>query len=174
MARSPRRGILFAYGATEPEAGSDLAALKTTAKPVTDNGTIKGYTLNGAKQWISNGGVAEFSTVLAPAPGGPSWFVVERERRAHPRRPREQARHPPEQHRGAVPGRRLRGRRPAPGRGRGPGFQQAQMVFGYTRLMVAAFGLGAGWSALDRAIPYSARARPGGGPLARSRATRTS
>ena len=38
-------------------------------------------------------------------------------------------------------------------------------MFGYTRLMVAAFGLGAGWAALDRAIPYSAERIQGGGPL---------
>ena len=37
----------------------------------------------------------------------------------------------------------------------GQGLIQAQQVFGYTRLMVAAFGLGGGWSALDRAIQYS-------------------
>ena len=42
---------------------------------------------------------------------------------------------------------------------------QAQMVFGYTRVMVAAFGLGAGWSALDRAIPYSTKRIQGGAPL---------
>ncbi len=32
---------------------------------------------------------------------------------------------------------------------------QAQKVFGYTRLMVASFGLGGGWSPLDRTILYS-------------------
>ena len=42
---------------------------------------------------------------------------------------------------------------------------QAQAVFGYTRLMVAAFGLGAGWAALDRAIPYSTERIQAGGPL---------
>ena len=47
----------------------------------------------------------------------------------------------------------------------GQGLVQAQQVFGYTRLMVAAFGLGAGWAALDRAIPYSASAIQAGGPL---------
>jgi alkylation response protein AidB-like acyl-CoA dehydrogenase len=31
----------------------------------------------------------------------------------------------------------------------GQGLTQAQQVFGYTRLMVAAFGLGGGWSALE-------------------------
>ncbi len=38
-------------------------------------------------------------------------------------------------------------------------------MFGYTRLMVAAFGLGAGWAALDRAIPYSVGRIQAGGPL---------
>jgi len=42
---------------------------------------------------------------------------------------------------------------------------QAQLVFGYTRLMVAAFGLGAGWAALERAITYSTTRIQGGGPL---------
>ena len=42
---------------------------------------------------------------------------------------------------------------------------QAQAVFGYTRLMVAAFGLGAGWAALDRAIPYSTKRIQAGSPL---------
>src|SRR5205807_3251284 len=47
----------------------------------------------------------------------------------------------------------------------GQGLLQAQAVFGYTRLMVAAFGLGAGWAALDRAIPYSMKRIQAGGPL---------
>ena len=71
-------GILYAYGATEPEAGSDLAALKTTATPVLTGDAVTGYRLNGRKQWISNGGIADKYTILASAPGGPSWFVLER------------------------------------------------------------------------------------------------
>jgi alkylation response protein AidB-like acyl-CoA dehydrogenase len=47
----------------------------------------------------------------------------------------------------------------------GQGLAQAQAVFGYTRLMVAAFGLGAGWAALDRAIPYSTKRIQAGAPL---------
>jgi alkylation response protein AidB-like acyl-CoA dehydrogenase len=47
----------------------------------------------------------------------------------------------------------------------GQGLNQAQAVFGYTRLMVAAFGLGGGWSALDRAIPYSTKRIQAGAPL---------
>ncbi len=47
----------------------------------------------------------------------------------------------------------------------GQGLVQAQMVFGYTRLMVAAFGLGGGWAAMDRAIPYSTERIQAGSPL---------
>jgi alkylation response protein AidB-like acyl-CoA dehydrogenase len=47
----------------------------------------------------------------------------------------------------------------------GEGLNQAQAVFGYTRVMVAAFGLGAGWAALDRAIPYSTKRIQAGAPL---------
>src|SRR5690242_13826473 len=70
-------GLLFAYAATEPEAGSDLGALRSTAVRVEENGNVVGYKINGSKQWISNGGIADAYTVLANAPGGPSWFVVE-------------------------------------------------------------------------------------------------
>jgi alkylation response protein AidB-like acyl-CoA dehydrogenase len=47
----------------------------------------------------------------------------------------------------------------------GQGLLQAQQVFGYSRVMVAAFGLGAGWAALDRAIQYSVTRIQAGGPL---------
>jgi alkylation response protein AidB-like acyl-CoA dehydrogenase len=42
---------------------------------------------------------------------------------------------------------------------------QAQEVFGYTRLMVAAFGLGAGVAALDRAVEYARERVQAGSPL---------
>jgi alkylation response protein AidB-like acyl-CoA dehydrogenase len=167
MGRIAKEGVLFAYGATEPEAGSDLGALKTTATPVSDNGSVTGYRLSGAKQWISNGGVADLYTILALAPGGPSWFVVEAgsEGFGHGE---------PEDKHGIrlsntaalflndvhVPADQLIGGV------EGQGLVQAQQVFGYTRLMVAAFGLGAGWAALDRAIAYSRKRVQGGSPLA--------
>ena len=68
----------MAYAATEPAAGSDLAALRTTAERVDRDGGTAAYKLNGRKQWISNGGLADVYTVLANAPGGPSWFIVEK------------------------------------------------------------------------------------------------
>jgi alkylation response protein AidB-like acyl-CoA dehydrogenase len=167
LGRIAEEGILMAYGATEPDAGSDLAALKTKAVPVTgDGGTVVAYLLNGAKQWISNGGVADAATVLALAPGGPSWFIVDRDTAGL-------THGDPEDKHGIrlsntaalflddvrVDADRLIGGV------EGQGLVQAQEVFGYTRLMVAAFGLGAGWAALDRAVPYSTERIQAGGPL---------
>src|SRR4029077_17937345 len=79
LSRIADEGLLFAYGATEPEAGSDLGALRTTADRVMKDGRIIGYKINGNKQWISNGGIAGAYTVLAgPAPR-PRWVNPEKE-----------------------------------------------------------------------------------------------
>jgi len=166
LTRIAEEGLLFAYGATEPEAGSDLGALRTTADPVSENGRVVGYKINGAKQWISNGGIADAYTVLANTPSGPSWFIVEKETKGF-------THDEPEDKHGIrlsntaalalsdvfVPVERL------VGGVEGQGLNQAQAVFGYTRLMVAAFGLGGGWAALDRAIPYSTKRIQAGAPL---------
>jgi len=166
LTRIAEEGVLFAYGATEPEAGSDLAALRTTADRVVQDGRIVGYKINGSKQWISNGGIADLYTVLANTPSGPSWFVVEK---GVPGFSHDE----PEDKHGIrlsntaalafndvyVDADRLLGGV------EGQGLNQAQAVFGYTRLMVAAFGLGAGWAALDRAIPYSTKRIQAGAPL---------
>ncbi|MGB0093112.1 MAG: acyl-CoA dehydrogenase family protein [Solirubrobacteraceae bacterium] len=166
MTRIAKDGALFAYGATEPEAGSDLGTLKTTAERVSDNGTVTGYRISGAKQWISNGGVADLYTILALAPGGPSWFVVESGADGFTHGKHEDKHGIRLSNTAAlfldkvyVDAERLIGGV------EGQGLVQAQQVFGYTRLMVAAFGLGAGWSALDRAIPYSAKRIQAGSPL---------
>ena len=72
-----------AFALTEPGAGSDAGAIQTRAAPMKD-GT--GYTLNGSKIWITNGGFADVFTVFArtsPADEGIkpriSAFIVERE-----------------------------------------------------------------------------------------------
>jgi alkylation response protein AidB-like acyl-CoA dehydrogenase len=167
MSRIANEGLLVAYGATEPQAGSDLAQLKTKAVPVMDDGgKVKGYTITGRKQWISNGGVAEIYTILAAAPGGPTWFVIEKDAEGF-------SKNKPEDKHGIrasntaalfledvyVDADRLLGGV------EGQGLAQAQAVFGYTRLMVAAFGLGAGWAALKRAIKYSQTRVQGGATL---------
>src|SRR4051795_356767 len=71
LTKIAEEGILFAYGATEPAAGSDLGSLQSTAERVMDGDTIVGYKLNGSKQWISNGGIADAYTILASTPAGP-------------------------------------------------------------------------------------------------------
>ena len=166
LTRIAEEGLLFAYGATEPEAGSDLGSLRTTADRVMKDGQVVGYKINGNKQWISNGGIAGAYSVLANAPGGPSWFIVEKGAKGFSQD------EPEEKH-----GIRLSNTAALAfndvyvdvdrliGGAEGQGLNQAQAVFGYTRLMVAAFGLGAGWSALDRAIPYSTKRIQAGAPL---------
>jgi alkylation response protein AidB-like acyl-CoA dehydrogenase len=69
---------LCAFALTEPQAGSDAFAIKTTAKKDGDF-----YILNGIKQWITNGGIADIYIVIAltdPAKGarGASAFIVEK------------------------------------------------------------------------------------------------
>jgi alkylation response protein AidB-like acyl-CoA dehydrogenase len=68
---------MFSYALSEPDAGSDAAAMKTRAVADGDR-----YVLNGTKRWITNAGVSTYYTVMAvtdPAAGagGISAFVVE-------------------------------------------------------------------------------------------------
>jgi alkylation response protein AidB-like acyl-CoA dehydrogenase len=166
MGKVAEEALLVAYGATEPQAGSDLGALRTKAEPVSENGEVVGYKLNGRKQWISNGGVADLYTILALAPGGPSWFIVEGHVPGFTQGKPEDKHGIRASNTAAlfledvyVPADRLVGGE------EGKGLSQAQAVFGYTRLMVGAFGLGAGWEALRRAIRYSQERIQAGSPL---------
>jgi alkylation response protein AidB-like acyl-CoA dehydrogenase len=160
------KGLLMAYGATEPEAGSDLAALRTTAKRIMDGDEITGYVINGNKQWISNGGYADLYTILALTPEGPTWFVVDSDAEGFERGKPEDKHGIRASNTAALSLQDVKvGADRLVGEAEGLGLAQAQEVFGYTRLMVAAFGLGAGWEAMDRAIPYSEGRIQGGAPL---------
>ncbi|HEY0393528.1 MAG TPA: acyl-CoA dehydrogenase family protein [Candidatus Elarobacter sp.] len=69
---------IAAFALSEADAGSDAAALATTARRDGDGG----YVLDGEKTWISNGGIADFYVVFArtgEAPGsrGLTAFVVD-------------------------------------------------------------------------------------------------
>ncbi len=148
---------LVAYAVTEPDAGSNVAAIKTKADPVTNGaGNLIGYKINGSKQFISTGGYADYITVLAIAPEGPTFFIMERGTQGFIQGKGEEkhgirasntspltftdAFVPMENLIGGVPGN---------------GLKQANKVFGYTRLMVASMALGGGESALEIAIPYA-------------------
>jgi len=158
---------LVAYAVTEAGAGSNLSSLKTKAEPVTnDAGEVTAYKINGTKQFISTGGYADYVTVLANAPEGPTFFVVEKEAEGFVRGKGEEKHGirasntsplsftdvivPVENLIGGVPG---------------VGLKQANKVFGYTRLMVASLALGAGLGALDIAIPYAKERIQFGTPL---------
>ena len=73
-----RGDMIAAFALSEPEAGSDVAAIATTARHGPD-GTVR---LDGTKTWISNGGIADYYCVFAktePAAGtrGITAFIVD-------------------------------------------------------------------------------------------------
>jgi acyl-CoA dehydrogenase len=77
LRRVARGEAIAAFALSEPDAGSDVAAMTTRAREA--GGEI---VLDGTKTWISNGGIADFYTVFAretDAPGakGISAFVVD-------------------------------------------------------------------------------------------------
>jgi alkylation response protein AidB-like acyl-CoA dehydrogenase len=75
----PRLGsgeLIGAYALTEPQAGSDALAARTTATLTPDGGH---YLLNGQKMWITNGGFADLFTIFAKVNGDQfTAFLVER------------------------------------------------------------------------------------------------
>ena len=156
LSRVAEEGLLVAYGVTEPGAGSNVAALKTKAEPYKGDDGEVWYLLNGSKCFITNGTVADIYTILAKTPGGPSFFVVEKGRDGltpgrkedkHGIRASDTAEVILEDVR--VPASRLLGGK------EGEGLAQAAKVFGYTRLMVAAFGVGGAVAAVRRAVEYA-------------------
>jgi acyl-CoA dehydrogenase len=60
LARARTGKAIAAFALTEPDAGSDVAGLKTTARKDDDT-----YVIDGHKRFISNAGVADFYTVFA-------------------------------------------------------------------------------------------------------------
>ena len=75
----PRLGsgeLIGAYALTEPQAGSDALASRTTATLTPDG---RHYLLNGQKMWITNGGFADLFTIFAKVNGDKfTAFLVER------------------------------------------------------------------------------------------------
>jgi alkylation response protein AidB-like acyl-CoA dehydrogenase len=167
LGRIAEEGLIVAYGVTEPGAGSDYSAFATTAAPLLDDdGNLEGYLIDGVKQFITNGSVADLYTIMAKTPEGPSFFVVERGT------PGLSFGRPEDKHgicasdtcsvvleNLRVPAENLLGDLP------GRGLVQANAVFGYTRLMVGALALGAGQAALHRAIDFATTRVQFGSPL---------
>jgi alkylation response protein AidB-like acyl-CoA dehydrogenase len=161
-----RGEAMFSYALSEPEAGSDAAAMKTRAVRDGDS-----YVLNGVKRWITNAGVSRFYTVMAvtdPAAGagGISAFVVESGDEWF-------SFGAPEHKLGikgsptrelyfdncVIPADRLVGEE-------GNGFRTALATLDHTRITIAAQALGIAQGALDYAAGYVQERRQFGKPIA--------
>jgi glutaryl-CoA dehydrogenase len=62
------------FGLTEPESGSDPAAMRTTARSQGSD-----WVLNGSKAWITSGGIADVALIWARTEDGVRGFLIPRE-----------------------------------------------------------------------------------------------
>ncbi|NOV27563.1 acyl-CoA dehydrogenase [Cupriavidus necator] len=159
LLRVARGEAIAAFALSEPEAGSDVAAMQCSAR-LSDDGSQ--YVVDGAKTWISNGGIADFYCVFvrtgeAPGARGITALVVDADtpgltiaERIDVMAPHPLATLRFDQCRVPV-GNRL-------GEA-GQGFKVAMMTLDIFRASVAAAALGFGRAALDDALGR-ARARP--------------
>ena len=155
---------IAAFALTEPVSGSDVASMETTAKEMDG-----GYIVNGAKTYISNGGIADFYVLFArtgEAPGakGISAFIVDRATEGLDDSERIQviAPHPLATLRFEnmqLPASALLGER-------GKGFAQAMATLDVFRTTVGAAALGFARRALDEATERALTRRLGAGTLA--------
>jgi acyl-CoA dehydrogenase len=152
--------LIAAFALSEPDAGSDVAAMRSTAQR--DGGT---FVLNGTKAWISNGGIADFYCVFARtttarqrgdgsvAADGISAFVVEPGDAGLEAGPPIElvATHPLAELRLTdcrIPAARMIG-------GEGEGFKIAMRTLDVFRTSVAAAALGLGQRAFDEALRHA-------------------
>jgi len=163
----------FSYCLSEPEAGSDAAAMTTRAVRDGDH-----YVLNGVKRWITNAGVSEFYTVMAVTGSaedmadpkkrghGISAFVVEKSDEGV-------TFGAPEKKLGIkgsptrevyldnvrIPADRMIG-------AEGTGFETAMRTLDHTRVTIAAQAVGVAQGALDFALGYAKERQQFGRPIA--------
>jgi len=163
LLRAERR---CAYAITEAEAGSDVAAIRTTATR-----TAAGWRLDGAKQWIHNAPVCDFAVVLArtdPALGrrGMSVFLVERDRPGVEAGAKESKMGQRASPVGAL---RFEGVELPDDARLGPenrGFRMMMSVLDKGRIGIAALAVGLLQAALDAAVDYARTRRQFGQALA--------
>src|SRR6478735_160778 len=146
---------MFSYCLSEPDAGSDAAAMKTRAVRDGDH-----WVLNGVKRWITNAGVSDYYTVFAVTDptkrsAGISAFVVEKADEGV-------SFGAPEKKLGIkgsptrevyfdnvrIPADRMIGEE-------GTGFETAMKTLDHTRVTIAAQAVGVAQGALDFALDYA-------------------
>ena len=157
---------MFSYCLSEPEAGSDAAAMTTTAVRDGDD-----WVLNGVKRWITNAGVSDYYTVFAVTDAekrsrGISAFVVEKSDagvsfgakekklgiKGSPTREvyLDDVR---------IPADRMIGEE-------GTGFATAMHTLDHTRVTIASQAVGIAQGALDYALEYAKERQQFGKPIA--------
>ncbi|KPI86132.1 putative Acyl-coenzyme a dehydrogenase [Leptomonas seymouri] len=162
MVEEPR---LAAYCVTESGGGSDVAAMKTSARKEKDK-----WVINGSKMWITNGGVADWYFVLTRTDGGFTGFIVDANAPGVSRGDKEV----------------MLGQRCSDTRGItfenvvvpeenvvgevGKGFQVAMRSFDFTRPLVAISAVGLARRATDEATRYARERVTMGKPIARHQA----
>jgi acyl-CoA dehydrogenase len=160
-------GPLFAaYAVTEPGAGSDVAGIRTKARKVGDE-----YVIDGAKAWITNGGVANWYFVLAYTDQekkhkGMSGFLVPADTPGISVGKKEwNLGQRASDTRGLtfedvkVPAKYLLGKE-------GDGFRIAMAAFDHTRPPVAAGAVGLAQRAMDESVKYAKERKTFGLPIA--------
>jgi len=150
---------LVAYCITEPEAGTDVSGLKTTAKR-----DGQGWRLNGGKIWIHNAPVADYGFVLArtdPAAGhrGMSIFIVDLNSKGVTRGPKEHKMGQRASQVGALnfddvvlPGDALLGQE-------GRGFHMMMSVLDKGRVGIGSLAVGIAQAGLEAAVEYAQQRR---------------
>jgi acyl-CoA dehydrogenase len=146
--------MFSAYAVTEPEAGSDVARVKTTATKVGND-----YVLNGVKWWITNGSVASWYFVLARTGDELTGFIVPADSPGIVRGPKEinLGQHASNTVRVTLEDVKV----PEANRlgAEGKGFDIAMATFNHTRPGVAAGANGITKAALNIALSYAKRRR---------------
>jgi alkylation response protein AidB-like acyl-CoA dehydrogenase len=156
---------MFSYCLSEPEAGSDAAAMRTRA--VRDGGD---YVINGVKRWITNAGTSQYYTVFAVTDpdrrAGISAFVVEKDDEGvsfgAPERKLGIKGSPTREvyfDNVRVPAERMIGAEHT-------GFTTAMRTLDHTRVTIAAQAVGIAQGALDHALGYAQERRQFGKSIA--------
>ncbi len=184
--REPDRPRWGSFAMTEPGAGSDVAAIRTTCKPDGDH-----WILDGEKSFAANASRADWIVVWATADasqgrGGHRAFVVERDtpglgdfkiEKKMGLKAYESTSFTLRNCR--VPAANLLGDGASQGKlndpegSRGAGFKGALQSFNATRPMIGAMAVGIGRAALDEAAAFAREHDRGGDPRVRDRLERT-
>jgi acyl-CoA dehydrogenase len=165
LTRAAAGRAVAAFALTEPEVGSDVSAIQTTARRDGDS-----YVLDGRKRFISNAGLADFYTVFARTGSRPdgraeiSAFVVGARMNGFSVRERTRLISPHPIGEIEFDGLRV----PAEDRvgAEGEGFRLAMLTLGTFRASVGAAACGMARRALDEAVAYARRRKQFGQTLA--------